>query len=328
MKRRQIIFFTIIFSLSVFIHAQSPDRQILIPKTIFVGDTAELKINFEAPSDYIENSGTKNNSTRELSITSFETPVDETQVVVKKVLLTKNGYVSSGNVSYTLSIFFVPWHTGKVKIPPYSLSKEFPVNTESGFLLVPDEFTVTSIFSQPNIKKEFVSSKGPLLIPGTTYKILFLIIFAVLLLAVVLRICFKWRNIALHIKNAKLRRRYKKNKKDTIKALKNLVKSESDDRFIAGEIQTIMRNYLQVRFDYPFTKCVSSRIAEGFYNIYGDLLSDAKESAAESLTGVFIRTDYVRYSREGKFLELEKGTIVNTLTDIILILEDNSEVQK
>ncbi|MCF0241362.1 MAG: hypothetical protein HUK25_01920 [Treponema sp.] len=327
--KKIIIYAILIFSVLSLLNSQNSERrQILIPKTIFVGDTAELKIGFTASADYIKTDGVKNPSYCELTAQSFENILNDSEYTIKSLRLTKTGFSQKGGYTYELSIFFVPWKPGKLQIPPYNLSKEFSENTESGFLLVPDEITVESIFSQPNISRNFVPSKGPLLIPGTTYRILLVIILFLILLIILIRISIRWKRIALGIKNIKLKLRYKKNTKHTIKTLKQLLKSRADGKDFAAKIQSIMRSYLQVRFDYPFTKCVSSGIALGFQEIFGDLLSEKKENAVEELSGIFIRTDYVRYSKEGLFKSNEKSDIIESLIKIISVLENTKEEEK
>ena len=82
-----------------------------------------------------------------------------------------------------------------------------------------------------------------------------------------------------------------------------------------------MRAYLEFRFDYPFTKKVSSEILKGFYEATNNLISDKKIPACEEITQVFIRTDYIRYSKNGKFSPDELNKLIEKLVKQIEILE-------
>ena len=79
-----------------------------------------------------------------------------------------------------------------------------------------------------------------------------------------------------------------------------------------------MRNYLEVRFDYPFTRTVTSDIMAGWQSVTGGLCSDKKEEAFGEIAACFIRTDYIRYSKGGAF---EKDELVKLVEKLVLIIE-------
>ena len=65
-----------------------------------------------------------------------------------------------------------------------------------------------------------------------------------------------------------------------------------------------------------------------FDEIYAGLLSDEKTEAVEELTGIFIRTDYVRYGKEGEFIPGEKNKLIDSILEIIAALENTKETEK
>ena len=89
-----------------------------------------------------------------------------------------------------------------------------------------------------------------------------------------------------------------------------------------------MRNYLEVRFDYPFTKTVSSEIMAGWQSATGGLLSDTKEEAFEEIASSFVRTDYIRYSKGGSYKPDELNKLVEKLVSDIQILEKNEDKEE
>ena len=164
--------------------------------------------------------------------------------------------------------------------------------------------------------------QSPLLLPGTTYKIYGLIILLLILFALMVRIIMKRKALAFFFKNEVLLWKYKKNKKATIRQLLKLeqVKTMADSQ-IAREIQKITRSYLEFRFDYPFTKLVSSEIMEGFNKATCNLMSDKKIFAAEEIVRIFVRTDYVRYGENVSFKREEKHQLISALINSIEVLE-------
>lgn len=336
-KLYKIILPLFVFTLcTVSLSAQNAQNQVVIPKQIFVGDSAELKITFSSPVDFFANIHTDNRNTKrqqnrngtdaiELTAQNFTRKIDGAEYTIKKITLEKSAAnrQDTGQQSYVFSIIFTPWKTGEIKIPPYNLGEAF--GFENDFLITPSTIEIDSILKQKNINPNFAPSKGPVLIPGTTYKIYFQIILIIVLLVAFIRVLIKWHDVNLFFKNVKLKLLYRRNKKSTVKVLNKLCESKNTDREIADIIQIVMRNYLQVRFDYPFTKSATNELMKGFDEIYCGLLDDAKADAVEDLTGIFIRTDFVRYGKDGQFESGEKNRMICELLKIIETLENTKE---
>ena len=125
-----------------------------------------------------------------------------------------------------------------------------------------------------------------------------------------------------YINNKRLLKKYKKNKKQTKKALYKIADSAAQADFnaktAAEKLQKVLRNYLEVRFDYPFTRTVTSDIMAGWQSVTGGLYSDKKEEAFGEIAACFIRTDYIRYSKGGSF---EKDELVKLVEKLVLIIE-------
>lgn len=306
---KKLFILTFIFLSATFLFAQNSEKQVLIPHSVFVGDNAILTISFLSKADL--------SSETPVSIQNFERKLNEKEYTITNISLSKNPKKQNDQFSYTLSIQFIPWITGKIKFPPLHL--------ENDFVIIPSEINIDSIFTGAKRERKFIGAKGPLLVPGTTYRILFKLILSSIILIVLITAFFKWKKINLFYKNLKLKLLYLKNKKKTLNALNKLKNSSLSHKEIACNFQIIFRKYLSVRFDYPFQNCSTSEIWLGFSKIFQGLLSEKKEEAVEDLTGLFTRTDFIRYSKDGFFNNNEINELIQKASDIINTLESQEE---
>lgn len=274
-------------------------QQILVPKKVYIGDTAELRCTFNSPEPVLKTLTA--NGAAELAHNFYNTEDFE----IKEINL-----LPAGVDFYQLSVTFVPWKTGSIQFDPLvledSLTIEFqPVQIVS--LISTDAVNTTTLHD----------TAAPLLLPGTAYKLYGTLAASVLLLIIIIRLIVKRKNILFFINQRRLLRKYKKNRKQAVKLLRQ---SET-----AEQIQKIMRHYLEVRFDYPFTRSVTSEMMKGWQEATGGLLSDEKTEAFGEIVSSFIRTDFIRYSKGGKFKDGELEELVKSLLAQIDILEKEGE---
>ena len=274
-------------------------QQILVPKKVYIGDTAELRCTFNSPEPVLKTLTA--NGAAELAHNFYNTEDFE----IKEIKL-----LPAGVDFYQLSVTFVPWKTGSIQFDPLvledSLTIEFqPVQIVS--LISTDAANTTTLHD----------TAAPLLLPGTAYKLYGTLAASVLLLIIIIRLIVKRKNILFFINQRRLLRKYKKNRKQAVKLLRQ---SET-----AEQIQKIMRHYLEVRFDYSFTRSVTSEMMKGWQEATGGLLSDEKTEAFGEIVSSFIRTDFIRYSKGGKFKDGELEELVESLLAQIDILEKEGE---
>ena len=285
--------------------AEISPQQILVPKKVYIGDTAELRCTFNNPSSELKQliSGDgKNNA--ELSLVSLTS----SDYDIKSITLSP-----AGVDFYQLSITFIPWKTGEIQFPPLAIE-----NTDLTVEFQPIQI-VSLVSTDSNNATTLRDTAAPLLLPGTTYKIYGALITLIILLIAIIRIIIKRKSILFYLDTKRLQRKYKKNKKQTIRALRQI--SDEQDSLVAGKIQNIMRNYLETRFAYPFTHSATSELMRGWQTATGGLLSDSKEEAFGEIASSFIRTDYIRYSKDAYFKENEKTEIIQNLIKQIELLE-------
>lgn len=303
-------------------------QQILIPRKVYIGDGAELTLSF--------------NSTEEISGYNWAGDLNLKEYDIQDLIITKTGLNY-----YQISIRFVPWKTGQIKFPDLELiyagkqghnkqgqssgqtSGQSSIEADSDSQPSADSHTILSIepiqivsLVEQNQVTGMRGPTNPMLIPGTAYKLYGTLIAGILILLLLIRLLIKRKHIAQLIKERKIKIKYKRNQKKTIRSLSELLKSDKkkDPKLTAEIIQKLMRNYLEVRFEYPFTKTVSSKIVEGFLTATSHMAENKKIKAIEEMAGIFIRTDYIRYGN-GTFLDNELNEIIKNLKSHIETLE-------
>ena len=290
-------------------------QQILIPKKVYIGDTAELRCTFNSPDPFLKQ--LTSSGTAELPLVSQSTEPQE-EYVIKNISLSP-----SGIDFYQLTITFIPWKTGDLLFPSMEIEG-------SDIVLEFQPIQIVSLITNENTNTSTIrDTAAPLLLPGTTYKLYGTLSVFVIFLLICIRIILKRKNILFYINQKRLLKKYKKNKKQTIRNLYKIADeaeaAKIDDQTAAKNLQKSLRTYLEIRFDYPFTHTVASEIMQGWQTATGGLLSDTKTEAFGNIAASFIRTDFIRYSKNGKFEENELINLIEKIISQIQILEQNEE---
>ena len=290
-------------------------QQILIPKKVYIGDTAELRCTFNSPDPFLKQ--LTSSGTAELPLVSQSTEPQE-EYVIKNISLSP-----SGIDFYQLTITFIPWKTGDLLFPSMEIEG-------SDIVLEFQPIQIVSLIANENTNTSTIrDTAAPLLLPGTTYKLYGTLSVFVIFLIICIRIILKRKNILFYINQKRLLKKYKKNKKQTIRNLYKIADEAEaatiDDQTAAENLQKSLRTYLEIRFDYPFTHTVASEIMQGWQTATGGLLSDTKTEAFGNIAASFIRTDFIRYSKNGKFEENELINLIEKIISQIQILEQNEE---
>ena len=290
-------------------------QQILIPKKVYIGDTAELRCTFNSPDPFLRQ--LTSSGIAELPLVSQSAESQE-EYVIKNISLSP-----SGIDFYQLTITFIPWKTGDLLFPSMEIEG-------SDIVLEFQPIQIVSLIANENTNTSTIrDTAAPLLLPGTTYKLYGTLSGFVIFLIICIRIILKRKNILFYINQKRLLKKYKKNKKQTIRNLYKIADeaeaAKIDDQTAAENFQKSLRTYLEIRFDYPFTHTVASEIMQGWQTATGGLLSDTKTEAFGNIAASFIRTDFIRYSKNGKFEENELINLIEKIISQIQILEQNEE---
>ena len=285
-------------------------KQSVFPKTIYIGDRAELRCSFQ--SDAVVSTGA-------VSSQSFTDSLDFSVYDIKDISVQPGQPGEPG--TYNLVISFIPWRTGKLQLPDLELEGIGTFHF--------DAVEVLSLVEQENISS-LRNYTSPLLLPGTAYKIYGTLAALVVLLILVIRLIVKWHSVVLWIKNSRLKRRYARSRKSTIRALKKLEaearsaeQSHSRDSELCTRLQKIMREYLELRLVYPFTKTLTSEMNMAFEKATCGLADENRSDAFEKIISVFVRTDFIRFSdsRSAKFKPEELSEIIKQLFEAIDVIE-------
>lgn len=286
-------------------------HQVLVPQNVYIGDSAELRVSFSSENAH---KLLKDSSSVELPLSNFVEDLQFQDYQIEKITL-----ISNGQNNYNFVITFIPWKTGNLNFPNYNLLPEENV------ILKFETVSISSLLKDESVGLQ--EQAAPLLLPGTAYKVYGILILSILVLFVGIRLIVKRDSVSSYIKRRKLLKKYKKNKKSTIKNLSKILKNKDlSDVDFASNIQNAMRNYLEVRFDFPFTKTVSSEIKEE-YLFAVESASEQKVCAIECIQKIFCQTDIIRYGQKSfginktSFLENEKETLVDQLIQSIETLE-------
>lgn len=288
------------------IHTHLPiqPQQILLPKKVYIGDVAELRCNFSSNSPALKQMVTS--GTQNISTNLFVTPLDAKDFEILEVKLSP-----AGIDFYQLSIIFKPWKTGSINFPALNLN-ELQIQFEP--------VSIVSITEQNNTST-LKDNLAPFLLPGTAYKLYGLLVILLIILITGIRLFIKRDKIRFYINNKRLLKKYKRNKKRTIRELNKLSREQIEDSLFSEKYQHIMRTYLETRFAYPFTKAATSEFIKGYFIATNNLASEEKQEAFEDITSTFIRTDYIRYKSGSKLFANEKDDLCKMVLNRIEILE-------
>lgn len=289
MKKSFFITFLFLFSLD-FVFAQSYVSQVVLPKKIYVGDVAEIRVSFSSGIDFFADLPATQ-AERKLSLSNLGFDTDNDDFLLKDAILRRT------ELNYTLILFVMPWNTGEIKIPSINLTAGIYTDEKMPFVIPIEPFTVSSILTK-GVESSMVPPVPPLLIPGTTYFLYGFIILFIVFLIFFFRLLFNWSKLVGKIKNYKLKKTYIQNKKFTLKQLKKLEKkySKISDKEFCTELVLIIRNYLKVRYGQSFDSIPTSKLMKEFNKLTADTMSDSAIENVEELISVFYRADYIRFA--------------------------------
>ena len=289
--KKLLILFCITICVCAIGFTEDDTTQVVMPKTIYVGDRAELSYTFRSAVDFFAD---MNDSilSRKIPLKSLPFETDTDDYTILDASLERNGLL------YTFRLFFIPWNTGSIDFPMFDISAAVYGGAAAPFIIDVQSVEVSSIL-QDQDEAQLRASMGPLLLPGTMYALYFAALLSVILLIVIFRLVVKRESVRDAYKTWKLLRLYAKNAKELYRSLKRLERAgkKIDDAEFCTELQQLIRRYLDFRFGYRFSAVSSPAIMDTFEKIMADAMSEKTQSGAMSLAAVLRRTDYVRYAR-------------------------------
>jgi hypothetical protein len=278
----------LVFSLLCFLaigaaaSAEVTGQTTLVPLEVFVGDNALIRFSFSAPVRFSFGEGTAIDIPTANSVFATLEP----DYTVTGVFLSQNG------ADYVLTIRFTPWKTGNFDIPPFDINKLLGVDEPNIVDIAP--VMVASLVQKQGVT-QLRPSSPPILIPGTTYILLILSlgVLAVLILAPVFIVRFQKSHKSLSALFGPLF--FSAPGKKALTRLKKLQK-HTDALIFAGDLEAVLRDYLEAHFAWPFSAASAPEIFPAFAEITNGMLDSAPFAEIEKLDALFRRCDYIRYS--------------------------------
>lgn len=311
-------------------------EQVLVPKEVFVGDTAQINYTFRSAVDFFAMADSKRIAGDKLSISVSQAPFIEMseQCTVSKVELLRK------DLTYTLVITFVPWYPGALDFGSFDLNVAASGKKETATQTGPFIIDLTPVNIASLVERTGTTTLKPPLspyaVPGTNYILWSFIIIIVLLLVGAGFVIAKLPQVIQKFQNWKERMGFFRNTNSTCKKLHKLLnKKDCNDITFASIWQRIMRNYLEKRFGCSFASVPASQVAATICQLTGETLSQEQEDIITELASYFRRTDYIRFAvgsvdsellpvetHQALFAENERAQLVQHTEQIVRSLED------
>lgn len=274
-----------------FAFSQTEANQMVFPKKIHVGDTAELRYTFQSNVDFFPNEDTISEKMLYLSRLPFA--FDNDDFTLTKAVIQRNG------LQYTVVLTFSAWKVGKIDFPQFDLlSAVFGSESTVPFFIDPQPVEVVSILPKGD-DTTLRGIEGPLLVPGTVYVIYAVILLIILMVIFILHTVIRWQVISAKLKERQIMRMYAKNARGALRQFRKLERNSSkiNDASFCMAIQQIFRFYLTTRFNRPFETHASDQIDGAFAEIFGEEYNEFLQETVSSLVRIFHRADYIRFAQ-------------------------------
>ncbi len=277
----------------------------LVPKEVYVGDEAEIRFAFDWDGTLFED-----NASSIATIVTSST-IDESLDADYTI---KTMQLFPSQTGYVLSVLFIPWKTGNLDLEPFDLATVFDIKPPSLFIDIP-EVHIKSMLSEAN-EKELRPSIAPVIIPGTTYVLIALVVIVLLVCVGIIIVIVRIQSIRSWVISFMGKiwasSNFKKASRDMIILSKMALTMESKE--FAAKLSLIIRTYLEGRFSHPFTAETTS----SFFIIFNDLFAGTASTKAndflQDLYEICVRCDFLHYAGS----ETEKAPLTKPEIDSLL----------
>ncbi len=266
-------------------------QQVVVPKEIYVGDTAEVRLTFHTPVDYfalLSSSQLRGNSV--LLDTTLDAFTQKEQVcTVESAVLERSDF------SYTIVLTVIPWEPGVIDFAPFDLNAACHLEQEQinyvDFLPV----AVSSLSEKMNVTV-LRNAASPQILPGTNYILWAFIVSGIVIVILIVLLLVHLHDFLEGVDGFKSRLGFIRNAFTTKRKIKKLSGKKMPDSVCAEQWQHIMRSYLQYRFASQFLSVPSNRIYSVIEKTAGGSLTQEQDQAVTALSELFVRTDFIRYA--------------------------------
>ncbi len=292
----------------------------LVPKEVYVGDEAEIRFSFDWNGELF--SPTNERLVNTVTAAAIDESLDNTYTIKSMQLLpTKSGY--------ELSIVFIPWKAGVLDLEAFDIATIFDIQTSSLLIDIP-EVEIQSILAQTN-EKDLRAPVGPVIIPGTTYILVAIVILTLVLCLLIIIILARLAVIKSWLKSffGKIwaSNNFKKASKDLMILSKN--SRSLDARVFAAKLSVIIRTYLEGRFLHPFTAETTSSFFVVFDELFAGTVSVKANECLQDLYEICARCDFLHYAgyetERAPLTQAESDSLIERTRDAIVFFEKDSD---
>lgn len=293
-------------------------QQVLIPREVYVGDSASVEYSFRSPVDFFALARPEQiqGDTLNIDVNQEVFRSVEDKCTITQVLLLRNG------LSYNFIIDLIPWKPGEIDFPEFDLATICVYNNpeasfdnrHSVYSLDLEPITIASIVEHLGVST-IRKPESPAVLPGTNYVLWTFIVVSAVIVVFAFIFIIRFKKIKAWFLNVRERHRYRKNAHKTKRRFRQLMKSDLSDADYSAEWQNTMKRYLAYRFRTQFGSVTSKKIPELVEEVSQGKLTPGQKTAIEYITSVFIRTDYIRFARdsiESKLLPVEEHSAAFT----------------
>ena len=277
--------------------------QFVLPRNVYVGDTATIRYVFESNVDILCDGG------GESAFLELPSDFPAFSAVSDKCMVKKASVSREGGV-FTLEIEAVFWQPGDVFFPPLDLGKMVNAAKEGvsapPFRLDLECVSVGSIVASSG-NPSFLPQRPPLLLPGTNAVLLIFSSLSILFFASLIFFLLKVRAVSAFFRNFFLVLSMRKNSRVSVRKFRRLLRDSPKigDCEFALRFQTILRNFLEVHLGEDFSSTTTGDFSRAFSRIF----LDDVPIEFERFVDIFARTDYIRFARglpDSDFIDTEE----------------------
>ncbi|MCR5725244.1 MAG: hypothetical protein K6G80_09190 [Treponema sp.] len=286
--------------------------QLFMPKTVFVGDTAELRYIFQTEADLFGD----RNINRQALMTEYSA-LRTADANRDQRCHIKSAIIEHTGTEYTLIITLIPWKAGEIDFLPFDLAQWIRASQQkkqygATYDIDLKPVTVHSLVNSLHITSVRPSA-APLMVPGTSILLVLIAAALVVIHTLLIALLMRLKAFTTFMRMSGQERYLHRQAKNALKKLRRLQKADAkypvDDRAFCARIQHILRDYLNVRFNSSFESLATPAMAQACTTAFGGDLTDREATAIDSLTGLFMRTDYVRFASDADLIATTGGTM-------------------
>ncbi len=288
------------------------EQLVVLPKSVYVGDETEIRYSFTSPIEL--------EADLELPY-EVEYPSTEEYSILSATLAQAD---SSRNNGYVLVVHLVPWKAGFIDLPSITLTDLFVID------IAP--VVIESIVEHTG-HTELRKIRPPVIIPGTTGLLFFVLAIAVTLVVAVIILLHHIHKSGKSFLGYFASLIFSTGFRKALRSLRKLIKKDADldDEVFASRFSAIIRTWLTARFNRNFAVLATGEFPGVYQEISAGVFDVEFTENFNTIVTSLIRLDYIRYSsaqeKDPRLSEEERIQLVSDVRRSVLFLEKGWKTQ-